>query len=272
MLVQKSNVDMYGIKIGDVTTDSYDDVGSCDICDAQIDGSGSTTRSKRVVVIDPQLHIPDLVPNKRGTLYVLPQGKGDEVVLALPPGAEGALISLKVEDLDEVGYESVVEGRGIVEFYRPPGTEVLRIAYLSDPLNTSDAESPIDIVRLRSTSGQPIRLTFESNPRYNYMVDYSHQSIALGLSGHESSVFQGLFPNPAVDYVFLRFNEWLTEGSIEMWLYDVSGKTVLYENISITHPVIEQRVDLNNLSKPGLYYCRVRIGREAYVKPLIIAR
>ncbi len=267
-----SNLDMYGIKIGDITTDSYDDVGSCDICDAQIDGDGNTTRSKRAVVVDPRLHIPDLVPNKRAMLYVLPQEKGDEVVLALPEDAVGALISLKVDDLDVVGFESVVEGRGIVEFYRPPGTDVLRFAYLSDPLNTSDAESPIGVVRLRSTNGQPIRLTFESNPRYNYMVDYSHQSIALGLSRQESSVFEGLFPNPAVDYTFLRFNEWLTEGSIEMWLYDVSGKTVMYHNIPITQPVIEHRVELSSLSKPGLYYCRVLVGGETYVKPLFIAR
>ncbi len=262
---------MYGIKVGDVTTDGTDNQGNCHICDAQFEGPSSEIRRERAVPCDPRIRVPQLLPGVYADLRIQRLSEGEEVIISIPTHAVAALIALEIEELDEVEYAFLAEEFGTIDFYRPPGTNKLRFLFMSNQLEEPITERDyIDIVRLRSMQSGAIELSFESDPAFNYVVDYEMNSIALRMSTSTGVALVGLSPKPATDYITLYFSQWLKEGLLEVQVYDITGNLVMEEASQVTEPLMTKRIELSAVSSPGMYICRVKTTEGVFSKTFFI--
>jgi len=267
-----SGVDMYVIKMGDVTSDGTDDIGNCYVCDAQLRRGRVSTRSVGVEWYDPRIRDPQLDSGRYEKLKIRHQSKGRDVILSVPSKASGVLVSMEVEGLDEVEYEFLAGEWGTIDFYRPEGRNILRFLYLSKGHDKLANEDYIDIVRLRGRERQSVRVELETSPYYNYMVDEDLNSIALVVEDGKGIALKSLSPNPARDYTVMYFNQCVEEGLMELWIYDVSGKMAMYEEREIRLPSDRIKVDLREIRTPGLYVLRLKTRGGVFTKPLVIVK
>ena len=91
--------------------------------------------------------------------------------------------------------------------------------------------------------------------------------ISTTISGGQSSV--RLYPNPVQSTFTLEINAWQS-GLLSISIYDMLGKEIrnLVPTESIDKGIQQISISASHLTA-GLYYCRVRIGREEFTKSFV---
>ena len=85
----------------------------------------------------------------------------------------------------------------------------------------------------------------------------------------EESTNQLLYPNPASEFVYLRFNSTI-EGASDIQIFNTGGQLVRRYPVNITRGNNQIRIPVNDL-RPGVYLLRINKGELSMIRKFVIA-
>lgn len=102
-------------------------------------------------------------------------------------------------------------------------------------------------------------------------TNYEISTLNVGIHNSDA-VFDdfNLFPNPAKDFVDLEFNL-EKENTVQISIYDLTGKLVLFKNIGFVDSGHNERLDISELPA-GNYFIRAKFSNTSIIKKLTIKR
>jgi len=92
-------------------------------------------------------------------------------------------------------------------------------------------------------------------------------TITTGIKSNEATVgglVQTIYPQPADNKLTVKFYN--NENTVDLFLYDISGKQLISKNENITNGLVE--IDLNNIA-PGVYFLKVSSRNKTEVRKII---
>lgn len=124
-------------------------------------------------------------------------------------------------------------------------------------------------------NGQPVEVTYSDPDISNNIVcnriTVSPSSTTIKKSQEEVDNLLDIYPNPAINEVYIRYNKKSFSGSVILKIINLSGKQILskdYNIVNITEDIV-LKLDISSLNT-GLYFVTLQNGETADRGTLLI--